>query len=32
VVPRSGRWSALMRRDGLSAALEVLSATVVVVP
>ena len=32
VVPRSGRWSALMRRDSLSAALEILGATVVVVP
>jgi len=32
VVPRSGRWDWLMRRDGLSAALEVLSATIVVTP
>jgi nucleotide-binding universal stress UspA family protein len=32
VVPRSGRWGTLMRRDWLSAALEILNATVVVVP
>ncbi|MBM3499261.1 MAG: universal stress protein [Armatimonadetes bacterium] len=32
VVPRAGRWDALMRRDGLSAALEVLGATIVVTP
>jgi len=32
VVPRSGRWTALLRQDGLSAALEVLGATIVVTP
>jgi len=32
VVPRSTRWDTLLRRDWLSAALEILNATVVVVP
>ena len=32
VVPRSGRWDTLMRRDWFSAALEILNATIVVVP